>query len=107
MSESESSLRTMGFFSTLGFGLFWASLDMSQAFFLPFPLTVWFPLTFLLTGFFITSALSPKMSGRSISGLTEGLGEGNRSRKGTGSPTLVALTTGLSIWTGFVSAKPF
>jgi hypothetical protein len=76
MSESKSSLRTMGFCSALGLGLFLAILDISRAFFLPLSSTVGFPLTFLLTGFLTAFVLSIAMSGRSISGLTEGLGEG-------------------------------
>jgi hypothetical protein len=107
MSESESSLRTMGFYSTFGLGLFRASLDMSQALFLPLSSTVGLPLTFLLTGFFIASTVSAKTSGRLILGSIKGLGKGNRTWKGTGGPTLVSLTTDLSIWIGSVSAKPF
>jgi hypothetical protein len=60
MSESESSLRTMGFCSALGLGLFLASLDISRAFFLPLLSTVGFPLTFFLTSFLTASTLSIK-----------------------------------------------
>jgi hypothetical protein len=97
----------MVFWSTFGLGLFRASLDINQAFFLPLLLTVGLPLTLLLTGFLTASILFVMMSGRSMLGKNEGLAGGRRIWNGTGGSTIVSLTTALSIWTESESAKLF
>ena len=84
-----------------------AGEGFERAFFLPLALAVGFSLAFLLIGFFIASAFSDPMFGNLIAGSTEGLGEGNRIWKGTGGPSLVSFTTGLSTWIGSVASKPF
>ena len=86
MSESESSLRTMGFCSAVGLGLFLAILEISRAFLFPLALAVGFALGFLLIGFFVGSDLLVPMSGKSTLGSAEGLG--SKTCKGIGGSAL-------------------
>jgi hypothetical protein len=102
MSESESSLTTIGSVLEGGLVLFLAMREIILAFFLPLVLAPVFALVFLVIGL-ATSVYLVTAIGKFVG--DSGLGLGNKTLKGTG-VGLLSVTMGLSTCGGLNSSKP-